>query len=176
MAERRVLRRAITAAILAAGLVLPGVAQAHAVGVFYHDQSGASRSGVDPQQAVRMASARLGFTVRLPATWPRGSALRALWVMDRHTPRFVVIYYGGDDGYITCQLHESLSPTTVALNWAPRTAVSIGGLQGTMLRTQIGGANPVVELLWRAHGAYYDLLGSTQTTLKTLLAMAKSLT
>src|SRR5579883_1065235 len=142
MAERRILTRGIAAA-LAASLCIPGVVQARGVGVFYHDQSSPPRSGIAAQQAVQLASARLGFAVRLPATWPRDSALRALWVMDRHVPRFVVIYYGGDDGYITCQLHESLSPTAVALSWAPRSATTIGRIQGTMLRSYIGGPNPV---------------------------------
>lgn len=167
------------AAMLAASMLCVGMGvtqvQARSTGVFYHDQSSPPRSNVAAAQAAQLASTRLGFTVRLPSTWPAGSALRALWVMERHTPRFVVIYYGGDDGYITCQLHESLSPTKVALNWAPRTPISIGGIAGTILRSEIGGPNPVVELLWRARGVYYDLLGSTQTSLKTLLTMARSL-
>lgn len=175
MAERRLLKWGIVAA-LAASVCAPGVVQARGVGVFYHDQSSPPRSGIAAQQAVRLASARLGFAVRLPTTWPRDSALRALWVMDRHVPRFVVIYYGGGDGYITCQLHESRSPTAVALNWAPRTTTNIGRTRGAMLRSYIGGPNPVIELLWRVHGIYFDLLGSTQTPLSTLLTMARSLT
>jgi hypothetical protein len=95
--------------------------------------------------------------------------------MDRHAPRFVVLYYGGDDGYITCQLHESLNATAVALNWAPQTQVTIGHVRGVMLQTNIGGANPVVELIWRARGVRYDLLGSTETPLNTLMTMAGTL-
>ncbi len=169
--------RRIGATALVAGVLLGGGirADAAAVQVFYHDQSGTQQNGVAADQAAAMASARLGFTVRAPALALPGSRLRALWVMDRHTPRFVVLYYGGDDGYITCQLHESLNATAVALNWAPQTAVTIGHVRGVMLQTNIGGANPVVELIWRAHGVRYDLLGSTATPLDTLMTMAGAL-
>ena len=44
-----------------------------------------------------------------------------------------------------------------------------------MLQTNIGGANPVIELIWRAHGVRYDLLGSTATPLDTLMTMAAAL-
>jgi hypothetical protein len=44
-----------------------------------------------------------------------------------------------------------------------------------MLQTNIGGANPVVELIWRARGVRYDLLGSTETPLNTLMTMAGTL-
>lgn len=153
-----------------------GHVQALAPGVFYHDQSGDALQGISAAEATRLASRRLGFTVRLPALWPRGAPLRALWVMDRHTPRFVVIYYGGNDGYITCQLHESLHGATAALHWVSRQPISIGALRGVVLRSAIGGSNPVSELIWRAHGVYYDLLGSTSTPLALLRRMAASLT
>lgn len=174
--------RCVTATVLVASVLLGGSilsggmrAEGAAVQVFYHDQSGTRQSGVDAGQAAAMASTRLGFPVHVPSLGLQGSQLRALWVMDRHTPRFVVLYYGGGDGYITCQLHESLNATAVALNWAPQTAVTIGHARGTMLQTIIGGANPVVELIWRAHGVRYDLLGSTSTPLATLMTMAVSL-
>jgi hypothetical protein len=44
-----------------------------------------------------------------------------------------------------------------------------------MRRAAIGGPHPVIELLWQSRGLYYDLLGSTTTTLQTLMAMATSL-
>jgi hypothetical protein len=130
---------------------------------------------VASQQALNLASVRLHFTVRVPLSWPTGSRLRALWVMDRHAPPFVVIYYGGNDGYITCQLRESIAPTRASLSWAPRTAALVGGIQGTRLETAIGGAYPVVELMWRSRGVYFDLLGSTSTPSNLLMTMATSL-
>ena len=176
MAMRHGMMRCIGVIALAVGMLLgSGLRAEGAVQVFYHDQSGTRQDAVDADQAATMASARLGFTVRVPSLALQGSRLRALWVMERHAPRFVVLYYGGDDGYVTCQLHESLGATAVALGWAPQSAVTIGHVRGTMLQTNIGGANPVVELIWRAHGVRYDLLGSTETPLNTLMATATSL-
>lgn len=167
------------AAVALGVIALPHLPQGRAVaqstGVFYHDQAGTVRSGMDATQAAHLASLRLGFIVRLPATWPRGAPLRALWVMDRRTPRFVVLYYGGNDGYITCQLHQSLGVTTAMMNWAPETPIMIGRAQGMELKSWIGGANPAIELIWRSDGVRYDLLGSTNTTLRTLMAMAMTL-
>lgn len=149
-------------------------AQAVSAAVLYHDQSGTVRNDMTPQQAAQLASAQLGFTVRLPATWPRGAPLRALWVMNQRKPRFVVLYYGDSGGYITCQLHESLNVTSPLMNWAPQSPVTVGRSQGTLLRAWIGGANPVVELIWRLHGVRYDLLGSTSTPLALLMKIATS--
>lgn len=177
MAMRHGIMRCIGVMALAAGVLLGSSPRAEgaAVQVFYHDQSGTRQDAVAADQAATMASARLGFAVRIPTLGLQGSRLRALWVMEHHAPRFVVLYYGGDDGYITCQLHESLGATAVALGWAPQSAVMIGHVQGTMLQTNIGGANPVIELIWRAHGVRYDLLGSTATPLNVLMMMAVSL-
>jgi hypothetical protein len=143
-------------------------------GVFYHDQSGTALNGANAASARQLASARLAFTVGLPTRWPAGTALRALWVMDHHTPRFAVLYYGGDGGYIACQLHESLAGTSVSLGWATRKPITVGAVQGALLQSNIGGANPVSEIVWRLHGVRYDLLGSTGTSVATVLDMAAS--
>ncbi len=176
MAARRVIMGAaiVSAVGLAAAANAPR-AQAASVGVLYHDQSGTVLTGMAPAQAARLASRRLGFVVALPATWPHGAPLRALWVMDRHTPRFVVLYYGGSSGEITCQLHESLGVSRANMSWAPQTPEAIGRARGVMYTSWQGGAHPTLELAWRAHGVYFDLLGTGTTTLKMLLAMAVSL-
>lgn len=149
-------------------------AEATSAAVLYHDQGGTVRDDMTPQQAAQLASAHLRFTVRLPETWPHGAPLRALWVMDQRTPRFVVLYYGDGGGYITCQLHESLNVTSPLMNWAPQSPVTVGHSQGTLLRAWIGGANPVVELIWHLHGVRYDLLGSTSTSFALLMKIATS--
>ncbi len=158
---------------------LDGLVRAHAQsassGVYYHDQSGTALSGAASEAARQLASRRLGFTMRLPSWWPAGTDLRALWVMDRHTPRFAVLYYGDGNGYITCQLHESIKGVSVALRWATATPIAVGAAQGTLLQSNIGGANPVSEIVWRLHGVRYDLLGSTGASLATVLDMATSL-
>ncbi len=111
MRERIMTYAAVALAIVAATTAPAGRAQARSApsGVFYHDQSGTALNGAAAESARRLASARLAFTVGLPTRWPAGTALRALWVMDHHTPRFAVLYYGDDGGYIACQLHESLT-------------------------------------------------------------------
>src|SRR5579875_2202093 len=100
------------AALCIAILALPlgrAYAQSTSSGVFYHDQSGTALNGVPTSRALALASARLAFTVHLPTRWPGGTRLQALWVMDKHNPRFAVLYYGDGNGYITCQLHESIT-------------------------------------------------------------------
>jgi len=164
-------------ALVIAAMALPprqAEAQSTSSGVFYHDQSGTALTGAAAGAARRLASQRLAFTVRLPASWPAGTSLRALWVMDRHTPRFAVLYYGDGAGYISCQLHESIEGTAVALRWATGKPVAVGAAQGMLLQSDIGGANPVSEIVWRLHGVRYDLLGSTGTSLSTVLSMAIS--
>lgn len=162
------------AVVATLGAVLPGHVQARsgAPSVFYHDQSGTVLSGVSGVEAARLASRHLGFTVRLPSVWPSGAPLRALWVMDHQSPRFVVLYYGGDDGYITCQLHESLHPARASLHWGTRTSITIGPAHGTLLRS--GKGNPF-ELIWWSRGVYYDLLGSGELPVSLLVHMATSL-
>ncbi len=163
-------------AVVAALLPLSGArAQGASSGVFYHDQSGTALSGAAAEAARQLASRRLGFTVGLPSSWPAGTNLRALWVMDRRTPRFAVLYYGDGAGYIASQLHESVGGAAVALSWATAKPIAVGAVQGTLLQSNIGGANPVSEIVWRLHGVRYDLLGSTGTSLTTVLAMAASL-
>lgn len=169
--------RPLTIATLCVGILPLGAAHAQGIvaSVYYHDQSGTILNGMNPTAAVHLAATRLGFPVRLPASWPRGTALRTLWVMDRHSPRFVVLYYGDGGGYITCQLHQSLNGTAATMSWAPQTPFMIGHIQGVKLESNIGGAHPVVELIWRWRGVRYDLLGSSTITLSTLMAMATSL-
>lgn len=143
--------------------------------VYYHDQSGTVLSAITAAQAISHASQRLHFAVRAATTWPSGSRLRAVWVMDRHTPRFVVLYYGGDDGYVTCQVRESLDASAVVLKDAAATTIAVDGARGTLRQADIGGVNPVSEIVWRAHGIRYDLLGSVQVPLHGLVRMANSL-
>lgn len=173
----RAVSRFCVLAAVAVGIGPLAVVQAQsAIGaVYYHDQSGLPLRTVIPSQAVALASWRLGFPVRLPTSWPAGSSLRALWVMDQHAPRFAVIYYGGADGYITCQVHESLDGSRVVLSWAAPRPRTIAGGPGLLLQSNIGGTYPVSELVWRAHGVRYDLLGSVSTPLGLLLRMAASL-
>ncbi len=175
--RERIIAYAAIALVIVAATTAP-LERVHArsapSGVFYHDQSGTAITGAAAASARRLASARLAFTVGLPARWPGGTALRALWVMDHHTPRFAVLYYGDDGGYIACQLHESLAGTNVSLGWATRKPITVGTVQGTLLQSNIGGANPVSEIVWRLHGVRYDLLGSTGTSLATVLDMAAS--
>jgi len=177
---RRGMRRRALAAVAIVALLPWGAsgrarAQGTDAGVFYHDQSGTALQGAVAGQAATLASRRLGFAVGVPRWAPAATRLRSLWVMDRHTPRFVVLYDGGDDGYITCQLHESLSATGVVLRGASPKTISIGHTRGILLQEEIGGANPVSELIWRPHGVRYDLLGSADTSLATLLRTANSI-
>ncbi len=168
----------VVAGAILCGAALPSasaLARNSASNVYYHDQSGTVLGAVAPEQARQLASSRLGFVVRLPTRWPAGAPLRTLWVMDRHLPHFVILYYGDGGGYITCQLRESTVANVATMKWAPRTTTTVGGLPATMRRAAIGGPHPVIELLWQSHGLYYDLLGSTNTTLRTLMAMATSL-
>jgi len=165
---------AIAVALLPLGrAAAQSVSSNAASGVFYHDQSGTALAGEAAETA--RASQRLGFTVRLPASWPSGTNLRALWVMDRHTPRFAVLYYGNGNGYITCQLHESVGVAAVALRWATAKPIAVGAARGSLLQSDIGGANPVSEIVWRLHGVRHDLLGSTGASLQTVLTMAASI-
>jgi len=157
---------AIAVALLPLGrAAAQSVSSNAASGVFYHDQSGTALAGEAAEAARALASQRLGFTVRLPASWPSGTNLRALWVMDRHTPRFAVLYYGNGNGYITCQLHESVGVA----------ARGRGGGAAQPHTVDIGGANPVSEIVWRLHGVRHDLLGSTGASLQTVLTMAASI-
>jgi len=167
---------AIAVALLPLGrAAAQSVSSNAASGVFYHDQSGTALAGEAAEAARALASQRLGFTVRLPASWPSGTNLRALWVMDRHTPRFAVLYYGNGNGYITCQLHESVGVAAVALRWATAKPLAVGAARGSLLQSDIGGANPVSEIVWRLHGVRHDLLGSTGASLQTVLTMAASI-
>jgi hypothetical protein len=160
------------------GAALPcrsALARSSGTNVYYHDQSGTIISAIAPLEARRLASSRLSFAVHLPTRWPAGAPLRTLWVMDRHQPRFVILYYGDGGGYITCQLRESTVANVATMKWVPETTTAVGGRPATMRRAAIGGPHPVIELLWQSHGLYYDLLGSTTTTRQTLMSMATSL-
>lgn len=163
--------RYIAMMILAAGMMFPGRVSASGMDVLYRDQTGAAFGNLDSHGAAAIASARVGFTVRLPRSWPRSAPLRALWVMERYNPPFVVLYYGSAYGSIACQLHESPGVTKVMMSWAPQAPIEIGQVQGLELRSWSG----AVELIWRSHGIRFDLLGSDSTSPRTLLAMARSL-